>query len=232
MCRGSAFPIGRRFQDMARTAERGMLDAVWLGRGDRVRIDPLPLLGSLIAGTQRLGLGAHWAVEHTEPLNVARVFATLDHLSGGRTAWIAGLPGDAQPIGQFAHTERLDEPAALERARELIDVVRQLWDSWEDEGLLLDVSTGRFADPQRVHPIEHVGGCFSVRGPLNVPRPPQGNPVVVIDWPKQEAARLVALDAADVLLVSGATREAALSSRHQVGLYVRAGFAERHAGTG
>ena len=100
MCRAATFPIGRRFQDMARIPPSAEgLDAVWLGRGDRVRIDPLPLLGSLIAGTQRLGLGAHWAVEHTEPFNVARVFATLDHLSGGRTAWIAGLPGDAQPIG-------------------------------------------------------------------------------------------------------------------------------------
>ncbi len=212
-CRGEAFPIGKRFQEMAGIAERGMLEAVWLGRGDRLRIDPLPLLGSLIAGTQYLGLGAHWAVEHTEPFNVARVFATLDHLAGGRTAWIAGLPGDAQPIRQFAHTAPMDAASALKRASELIDVVRQLWDSWEDEGLLLDVPTGRFADPARVHPIQHQGAFFTVRGPLNVPRPVQGNPVVVIDFPADDAARRIAVDAADVLLVSAPSREAAMSLR-------------------
>jgi alkanesulfonate monooxygenase SsuD/methylene tetrahydromethanopterin reductase-like flavin-dependent oxidoreductase (luciferase family) len=201
-----AFPAGRRLQQMAQLAERGGLDAVWLGpprfgpaavatgQVDATRLDPLPVLGSLIAGTTQIGLGAHWGVDGTEPFHVARVFATLDHLAYGRTAWIVGLPAD---------------DADLARAAELVDVTRKLWDSWEDEGFLLDVPTGRFADPARVHPIEHAGAFFTVRGPLNVPRPVQGNPPLVMTCPASAAGRRFAAATADVLLLDAATPDAA-----------------------
>ena len=194
-----AFPPSRHWQEMARLAERGGLDALWLGALGEPGLDPLPLLGALISVTRRIGLGAYWGLDRAEPFHVARVFATLDHLSAGRTAWIAGLSGAT--------------PEDTPRGQEFIEVTRKLWDSWEDEGLLLDVASGRFADPARVHPIHHVGRFFSVRGPLNVPRPVQGNPPVVMRLPEDESGRRLALAAADVLLLSCTRPEQAMAVR-------------------
>ena len=219
---GAAFPTAHYFQDMAKTAERGKLDAVLLGEpigGRRLRssgrvnglqIDALPLLGSLIAGTQQIGLGATWAVDYTEPYNVARVFATLDHLAGGRTAWIVGLFGGADLETNFRHAKCApDLDAYCSRAVEFIDLTKKLWDSWEDGGFLLDVPSGRFADPARVHPVNHDGDFFTVRGPLNVPRPPQGNPPLIQCDPGTDAGRLLAAKTADVMLLTCATSTAA-----------------------
>jgi alkanesulfonate monooxygenase SsuD/methylene tetrahydromethanopterin reductase-like flavin-dependent oxidoreductase (luciferase family) len=213
---------------MARAAEHGKLDAVLLtgvrrsespvdGRADDLRLDPLPLLGSLIGVTEQIGLGAAWTVEHAEPFHVARVFATLDHLSGGRSAWVAGLSEGARFAANFGHAKQpASDTAALERAVEFLDVVRALWDSWEDEGLLLDVPTGRFADPARVHPLHHAGRFFTVRGPLNVPRPVQGNPLVVMTVPDEAAGRRLVAAAADVLLLNIASPETALALRRSL----------------
>jgi alkanesulfonate monooxygenase SsuD/methylene tetrahydromethanopterin reductase-like flavin-dependent oxidoreductase (luciferase family) len=176
----------------AAMAERGGLDALLLGlpvaaravreagRIDGLRLDPLPLLGLLIGATERIGLCGYWPVDVAEPFHVARVFATLDHLSGGRTGWIAGLAGRAETEGRFQRADLpYDGPDALAREVELIDVARQLWDSWEDCGFVVDQATGTFADPEYVHPIDHAGRFFTVRGPLNVPRPVQGQPVIL-----------------------------------------------------
>ena len=179
------------FRAMARTAERGGLDAVLLGfptvsmaqrsrSVDSLHLDPLPLLGAMIAATEKIGLCGYWPADIAEPYHVARVFATLDHLAGGRTGWIAGLAGAEELAQRF---QRLDLPTsgadAEARLVELIDVARQLWDSWEDRGFVVDQSTGTFADPEKVHPIDHAGRFFTVRGPLNVPRPVQGQPVIL-----------------------------------------------------
>jgi len=182
----------RPYLQAAATAERGGLDAVLLGlpvasraaraagRMDGLRLDPLPLLGLLIGATQRIGLCGYWPVDIAEPFHVARVFATLDHLSGGRTGWIAGLAGRAETEGRFQRADLpYDGPDAMARQVELIDVARQLWDSWEDGGFVVDQATGTFADPEHVHPIDHAGRFFTVRGPLNVPRPVQGQPVII-----------------------------------------------------
>jgi alkanesulfonate monooxygenase SsuD/methylene tetrahydromethanopterin reductase-like flavin-dependent oxidoreductase (luciferase family) len=187
----TAFDGVAPFRTMARTAERGGLDAILLGlptvsmaqRGpgiDSLHLDPLPLLGAMIAVTQRIGLCAYWPADIAEPYHVARVFATLDHLAGGRTGWIAGRAGPGELAARF---QRLDLPTvgpdADARLVELIDVARQLWDSWEDRGFIVDQATGTFADPEKVHPIDHAGRFFTVRGPLNVPRPVQGQPVIL-----------------------------------------------------
>ncbi len=178
------------FRTMAWTAERGGLDAILLGlptvaraersRGiDNLHLDPLPLLGAMIAATQHIGLCGYWPADIAEPYHVARVFATLDHLAGGRTGWIAGLAG---PVELAEHFQRLDLPTsgpeAEARLVELIDVARQLWDSWEDGSFVVDQSTATFSDSEKVHPIDHAGRFFTVRGPLNVPRPVQGQPVI------------------------------------------------------
>jgi alkanesulfonate monooxygenase SsuD/methylene tetrahydromethanopterin reductase-like flavin-dependent oxidoreductase (luciferase family) len=180
------------FLRAAKTAESGGLDAVLLGLPaasraarasagmDGLHLDPLPLLGLLIGATDRIGLCGYWPVDIAEPFHVARVFATLDHLSVGRTGWITGLAGRAETEGRFQRADLPYEgPDALARQVELIDVARQLWDSWEDRGFVVDQATGTFADSERVHPIDHAGRFFTVRGPLNVPRPVQGQPVIV-----------------------------------------------------
>jgi alkanesulfonate monooxygenase SsuD/methylene tetrahydromethanopterin reductase-like flavin-dependent oxidoreductase (luciferase family) len=218
------------FRAMARAAERGSIDAVLLGlptvsaalradgKVDGLRLDPLPLLGALIGATERIGLCAYWPGDIAEPYHVARVFATLDHLAGGRTGWIAGLEGPAELAGKF---QRLDLPTmeadASARLVELIDVARQLWDSWEDKGFVVDQATGTFADPERVHPIDHAGRFFTVRGPLNVPRPVQGQPVILYrDVPLGEGvgeARLGAAASAEIVLATSATIAEAKASR-------------------
>jgi alkanesulfonate monooxygenase SsuD/methylene tetrahydromethanopterin reductase-like flavin-dependent oxidoreductase (luciferase family) len=186
------FAGAKPYLQAAAAAERGGLDAVLVGLPiaprtvreaggvDGLRLDPLPLLGLLIGATERIGLAAHWPVDVAEPFHVARVFATLDHLSGGRTGWIAGLAGRAETEGRFQRADLpYDGPDAGARQVELIDVARQLWDSWEDRGFVVDQASGTFADSEHVHPIEHASRFFTVRGPLNVPRPVQGQPVIL-----------------------------------------------------
>lgn len=210
-----AGPSAAHFVALARTAERGQLDAVLLGQRalepalresgyvNRLQLDPLPLMASLIGVTQRIGLAAAWSVDFTEPYNIARVFATLDHLAGGRTAWIARMAGGPQITPLFGHAIGAapgEGDAYRRRVVEFVDVVKQLWDSWEDEALAADKRTGMFADPAKVHPLHHQGEFFTIRGPLNVPRPVQGNPVIVQnDVP---TLRRVIAATADVVLLS------------------------------
>ena len=216
----SAQPNAAQFRAMACAAERGRLDAILLGlpvmapsgagSANTMRIDPLPLLGSLIAMTRQIGLGAAWTVDYTEPYNVARVFATLDHLSYGRTAWIAAMFGTEALVPFIGRSDAVADPAAYcDRAGEFIDVVQQLWDSWEDEAFALDKASGMFVDPERVYPINHVGSFFSVRGPLNVPRPPQGHPVLVQVDPDTAIGRQLVARTAEVVLTSCSTLSAA-----------------------
>jgi alkanesulfonate monooxygenase SsuD/methylene tetrahydromethanopterin reductase-like flavin-dependent oxidoreductase (luciferase family) len=171
------------------------------GRVDGLQLDPLPLLGLLIGATQRIGLAGYWPADVAEPFHVARVFATLDHLAGGRTGWIAGLEGRSELAARVQRPDLpTDDKEAALRLAELIYVARQLWDSWEDRGFVVDQSTGTFADPERVHPIDHAGRFFTVRGPLNVPRPVQGQPVILHrDVPAGDARQGAAASAEVVL---------------------------------
>ena len=205
-------PSAAALQSLARTAEHACLDAILLGlpiagsleQTNTMQLDPLPLLGSLIAVTERIGLAAGWTVDFTEPFHVARVFATLDHLSFGRTAWFARMFETEPLLPLIGKEPEAGEIAAYcARAGEFIDVVKKLWDSWEDEGFALDKASGMFADPDRVHPINHAGGFFNVRGPLNVPRPPQGNPVLILRDPPTALARQFVAETADVILIDG-----------------------------
>ena len=213
------------FLQAAKTAERGGLDAVLLGlptasqaaratgKLDGLHFDPLPLAGLLIGATRHIGLCGHWPADVAEPFHVARVFATLDHLSGGRMGWIASLGGPAELAGRFQRADHnLGDADASARFVELIEVARQLWDSWEDKGFVVDQASGTFADPGHVHPIEHAGRFFTVRGPLNVPRPVQGQPVIIHrDVPAPARADLAA--SADVVLGEPATLAEAKAAR-------------------
>lgn len=208
-----ATPDTAALQAMTRAAEFAKLDAVLLGmptpgRRKTMQLDPLPLLGSMIGITQRIGLAASWTVDFTEPFHVARVFATLDHLCYGRTAWFADMWDTERLLPLIGKPREADTLAAYrERAGECIAVVMKLWDSWEDEGFALDKASGMFADPDRVHPISHVGRFFNVRGPLNVPRPPQGLPPLLLHDPADRAARSFVAITADIVLTDSVTQD-------------------------
>src|SRR6267154_3183501 len=144
-----------------------------------VKLDLTAVLGGIIGATARIGVGATYSTTYYQPYHVARTFATLDHLSGGRAAWnvvTSVNDSEAQNFGvemHLGHDERYD------RADEFMDAVTRLWDTWEDDAILHDRVNGIYADPDKVHELNHQGEFFSVRGPLTVPRTPQGRPVLI-----------------------------------------------------
>jgi FMN-dependent oxidoreductase (nitrilotriacetate monooxygenase family) len=179
----------RHFQELARIAERGTLDSLFLadslsvGPNPRHNIqavfEPLTLLASLAAVTEHIGLIATVSTTYHEPFHVARTFASLDHLSGGRAGWnivTSAQEREALNFNRDSHPAHADR---YRRAAEFVDVAIKLWDSWEDDALVFDTAAGVFADTDRVHEVAHRGREFQVRGPLNVPRPPQGRPLLV-----------------------------------------------------
>ena len=142
------------------------------------RFEPVTLLSALAAVTSHVGLVATVTASYAEPFNVARQFSSLDHLSGGRAGWnvvTSWLDGTA---ANFSKTEHLGHDDRYRRADEFVQVVRGLWDSWEDDALLHDKKSGRFFDPEKLHALNHQGEFFKVKGPLNIARSRQGQPVI------------------------------------------------------
>ena len=183
--------------EMAQIAERGKLDMMFLADGNGVRqmdkpalfaanspsdrpavFEPVTLFAALAQHTRHIGLVATTTTTYEEPFSIARKFASLDHLSGGRAGWnlvTTQYVEDAKNFGRDEHMGRIDR---YDRARESLDVVRALWDSWATDAFLQDKSTGQYLDPARVRLTNHRGRHFAVKGPLNVARTPQGQPVV------------------------------------------------------
>lgn len=174
--------------DLAKQAEKGLFDSVFLADGPvissnpwlytAVPFEPLTLLSAVAMATSNIGLIATASTTYSEPYNIARQFAALDHISHGRAGWNIVTTQSlvaSQNFGglQLSHADR------YERAAEYLAVVRKLWDSWEDDALVGDKESGLNVDPAKVHEINHVGKYFRIRGPLNIPRPPQGHPVLV-----------------------------------------------------
>lgn len=177
------------YQDLAQKAEAGLFDSIFLADqlalGDdiahspRTALEPVTVLASLAVSTSRIGLIATSSTTYNEPFNLARQFASLDHISRGRigwnivTSWLATAARNYGGSSQVSHAER------YKRAEEFMTVVRGLWDSWADDAELNDRDGGRYANPERIRPINHEGDYYRVAGPLNVPRCPQGQPVLV-----------------------------------------------------
>ncbi|MDF5752096.1 LLM class flavin-dependent oxidoreductase [Spongiactinospora sp. TRM90649] len=178
----------RHYQELATIAERGLLDSVFLADGVALRgdvrynalggLEPLTLLSALATVTEYIGLIATVSTTYNEPYHVARKFASLDHISGGRAGWnIVTSASEAE-----AHNFGVERPAHARRyarAGEFLDVATKLWDSWEDDAIVQDREGGRYADAEKIHAVEHRGEHFAVRGPLNTARPPQGRPLLV-----------------------------------------------------
>jgi N-acetyl-S-(2-succino)cysteine monooxygenase len=176
------------YQEIAATAERGKLDSVFLGdhlalasvkyRAEG-RFDPLILLSALAVSTTHIGLIGTASTTYSEPYNLARQFASLDHLSRGRAGWNIVTTWVADVAANFGLPKPLPHAERYARATEYLEVVSKLWDSWEDDAHVLDRANGVYVDPTHVHAIEHTGTYFKVHGALNVPRSPQGRPVLV-----------------------------------------------------
>ncbi len=177
------------YQALAQRAEAAKFDGIFFADGpsladnvryaSRFRLEPLTWLSAIAVATQRIGLIATATTTYSEPYNVARLFASLDHLSKGRAGWNIVTTGAADAAQNFGLPEHPVHADRYERAREFMDVVTRLWDSWEDGALVADVGSGVYADTSKIHPIDHVGPHLKVRGPLNTPRTPQGRPVYV-----------------------------------------------------
>ena len=139
-----------------------------------VKLDLSIVLGICAAVTSRIGLGATYSTTYYTPFHVARTFATLDHLSGGRAAWNVVTSVNDSEAQNYGLKEALPHDARYDRADEFLEATTGLWDSWEDDALVLDRETPLFADPAKVHQLDHEGDWFKVRGPLTVPRVPAG----------------------------------------------------------
>ncbi len=207
----------RFFTEIAQTAERGKLDAVFLSdsvalsghaHGPAQSLEPTVLLTALAGVTRHVGLIGTASTTFNDPYNLARRFASVDHLSAGRVAWNAVTTYDPNAAANFSMPGALDKAARYARADEFVEVVLKLWDSWEDDALIADRASGRYADPARVHAIEHVGRHFQVRGPLNLPRSPQGRPVLV-QAGGSEAGVALAARHADAVFTAQTTFEGA-----------------------
>lgn len=184
----SVFDI-RYYQDLARKAEAAAFDSIFLadqlalpgdiGQGPRTGLEPLTVLAALAVSTQRIGLIATASTTYTEPFNLARQFASIDHISGGRvgwnivTSWLATAAANYSDEGQLSHAER------YERGDEYMAVVKGLWDSWAVDAVVDDRAAGVYAKADRIRPVGHKGKHYAVAGPLNLPRTPQGRPVLV-----------------------------------------------------
>src|SRR5437764_15189080 len=153
-------------------------DAVRLGARP-VKLDLSIVLGAIAGATRHIGLGATYSTTYYAPFHVARTFATLDHLSGGRAAWNIVTSVNDSEAQNFGLEESLEHDARYDRAEEFLEATTGLWDTWEDDALVLDRERGYFADPSKVHELDFKGEWYRTRGPLTVPRCPQGRPVLL-----------------------------------------------------
>ena len=208
------FPAIRRF---AQTLERGRFDAFFMAdhlavlnmpiealrRSHTVTsFEPLTLLSALAVATERIGLIATASTTFDEPYHIARRFASLDHISGGRAGWNIVTTSNPDAALNFGLDEHMEHDERYRRAREFYDVVTGLWDSFADDAFIRDVESGMFFDPEKMHVLDHKGEYLSVRGPLNIARPVQGWPVIV-QAGASEAGRQLAAETAEVVFAAG-----------------------------
>ncbi|WP_350252232.1 LLM class flavin-dependent oxidoreductase [Bacillus halotolerans] len=177
------------FKELARTAERGKLDMLFLADSLSIdskshpnvltRFEPFTLLSALAQVTSRIGLTATASTTYSEPFHIARQFASLDHLSNGRAGWNVVTSSIESTALNFSGEKHLEHHLRYQRAEEFVEAVKGLWDSWEEDAFIHNKETGEFFDKEKMHELNHKGDYFSVRGPLNVSRTPQGQPVII-----------------------------------------------------
>ncbi len=204
----------KHYRHLAQVAEAAKFDALFvadsvaaatgdiasrMARSDH--FEPLTLLSALSAVTDHIGLIATATTTYNEPYHVARKFASLDHLSGGRAGWNLVTSDAAAEAQNFGRSEHVGHAERYSRAREFHEVVTGLWNSWADDAFTRDKASGQYYDPARVQVLNHQGEHFSVKGPLNVARSPQGQPVVV-QAGSSEVGRDLAAQTAEVVFTA------------------------------
>jgi alkanesulfonate monooxygenase SsuD/methylene tetrahydromethanopterin reductase-like flavin-dependent oxidoreductase (luciferase family) len=197
LAEGSQIDAGTNFEHyvrLAQTAERAKFDLVFLADAIATRdgnveglsrwpqymayFEPLTLLSALAAVTKNIGLVCTATTSYNEPYHIARKFASLDHISHGRVGWNVVTSSNASEAFNFGRDAHFGHSERYDRAAEFVNIVKALWDSYDDDAFVRDRSTGRYFEPSKLHYLRHRGKHFSVRGPLNVARPPQGYPVI------------------------------------------------------
>ena len=163
--------------------------------------EPFTLLSALAAVTSKIGLVATASTTFDAPYHIARRFASLDHLSGGRAGWNLVTTSNPDVALNFGLDEHVEHDERYRRAREFFDIVTGLWDSWDDDAFIRDVASGEYFDPEKMHVLDHKGEHYSVRGPLNIARPPQGWPVIV-QAGSSEAGRELAAQTAEAVFTA------------------------------
>lgn len=174
-------------RQIAATAERGLFDLIFMGDNLNAdpaahpsytaRLEPLTLLSAVAGATKHIGLGGTVSTTYSDPFTVARAFASLDHISGGRAVWNAVTTAAPAAAANFG-TQHPDHSKRYEIAGEFLDVVKGLWDCWADDAIVANRETGLYIDPAKVKALDHEGEFFKVKGPLNISRSPQGHPII------------------------------------------------------
>ena len=205
----------RYFLNTTRLAEQAKFDMVFLADGLGVRnkdepqgalarsamnaeLEPLTLFSTLAPQTTNIGFVATASTTYNEPFHVARKYASLDHISGGRAGWNIVTSWSDEEARNFNRDQHLDYDTRYERATEFARVVTGLWDSWESDAYIRDKASGLYYDPDKLHVLNHVGKHFKVRGPLSSAMTPQGRPVLV-QAGAAEQGQAIAAEFADVV---------------------------------
>ena len=205
----------RYFLASARKAEDAKFDMIFFADGLGIRaqdnprgalardmrnaeLEPLTLLAAIASHTSHIGLVATASTTYNEPFHIARKYASIDHISGGRAGWNVVTSWSNEEARNFSRDEHLGYEDRYERADEFVEVVKALWDSWEEDAFLRDKASGLFYDEAKLHVPNHVGKHFQVRGPLNSARTPQGRPLIV-QAGASEAGRALAARTADLV---------------------------------
>lgn len=219
------------YRDLALAAEAAKLDSVFfadhVALGDelehaaRGELEPLTLLGALSALTERIGLIATASTTYSEPYNLARQLASLDHLSGGRIGWNIVTSWAPAAASNFGQERQAGIDQRYERAHEFVEVASKLWDSWAQDAILDDRETGHFARPDRIRRADHRGTHFGVAGALNIPRSPQGRPVFVQAGASTDG-RAFAARYAEAIFSAHLTKESAIAFYSDIKTQARA----------
>jgi N-acetyl-S-(2-succino)cysteine monooxygenase len=220
-------PVGlQHYVDLAQSAERGVLDSIFFADSPGVALfrtrfmaqsgfDPVDLLAALTPVTSHIGLLATASTTYGTPWDIARRFATLDHLSGGRAGWNIVTTGNPIAAANFGDRPHAAHDDRYRRAEEFVEVVRQVWDGWDDDAVIAEAASGEWADPTRLHPPHHHGEYFSVDGILPFPRSPQGHPVLVQAGSSPQGVDLAGRFA-DLVFTPQATIEEGIAFRRRI----------------
>lgn len=214
----------RHWAEIARIAEAGKMHFVFLAdllampSADHppllsrsafdFSLEPMTLLSAIAPMTEKIGLVGSISTTYSEPYNVARLLASLDHLSAGRAGWNVVTTLDPTSARNFGAGGFMEKPDRYRRAEVFTRIVKGLWDSWEDDAFVHDQQRGVFLDPAKMHPLRHKSEHFQVEGPLNIERPPQGHPVVIVAG-SSEGAKELAAEQADAMFTAQPTLEGA-----------------------